>query len=54
MMAVMILVAFGLVLDRGFNHGRLTIQLAIVADDAGLWVARSSSKVAHSLYGFGS
>lgn len=47
-----IVLSFGLVLDRGFNHGRLTVQLADAGEDAKHWVVQSGRKVADSLYGF--
>jgi hypothetical protein len=47
-----ICVAFGLVLDRGFNHGQLTVQLAAAADDAKHWTERGAGKMARGLYRF--
>jgi hypothetical protein len=44
-----ICVAFGLVLDRGFNHGQLTVQLAAAADDAKHWTERGAGKMARGL-----
>lgn len=45
--------ALSLTLDRAFNYGEMTIQLAAAFDEAKDWTVRSGGDVAQSLYGFG-
>ena len=47
----MILVAFGLTLDRAFNEGYGTVVLAEAFDEAKDWTLRSVGRVAETLYG---
>lgn len=48
----MILVAFSLVLDRSFNSGGYTLQLAETADTATTWALNGGEKVARTVAGF--
>ena len=48
-----IVIAFSLVLDRGFNDSQATVKFAHELSDAKTWVTRSSAEVARTIYGFG-
>lgn len=48
-----ILVALGLTVDRGFNNGEITVELAAAFEDARAWTIRSGGRATQSLYLFG-
>lgn len=52
MTTFMILIAFGLVLDRGLNHGEITVRLADNASEAKHWAMHSGERVAATIHGF--
>lgn len=52
LMPAVILGTFFLVTDRGFNHGRATLELAEAASDASDWAMSGAGRIARTFTSF--